>query len=122
MAPNYSAESKSHNTALRFSDTPALRAFAHGDRLFVPSFPFGTGGRVCKPVPLCRKGTNNLSPCAAQFCLYARYPSSSSSASQSDASASDGMRRSPRGETPTDPTLGPSGEQLRLNCCEKNRR
>ena len=32
------------------------------------------------------------------------------------------MRQSPRGERETLPTLGPSGMQLRLNCCWKKRR
>ena len=50
--------------------------------------------------------------------------SSSSSASQrseqaSDGMRRDGMRRSPRGLTAAEPTLGPSGRQLRLNCCAK---
>jgi len=31
--------------------------------------------------------------------------------------ASLGIRRSPRGETATEPTLGPSGRQERLYCC-----
>ena len=46
----------------------------------------------------------------------------SSSASQSAADASDGIRQSPRGERVTEPTFGPSGMQERLNCCEKKRR
>lgn len=36
--------------------------------------------------------------------------------------ASLGMRQSPRGESDTLPTRGPSGMQERLNCCEKKRR
>ncbi len=36
--------------------------------------------------------------------------------------ASDGIRRSPRGESDTVTTFGPSGAAERLNCCEKNRR
>ena len=36
--------------------------------------------------------------------------------------ASLGIRQSPRGESDTLPTLGPSGRQERLNCCEKKRR
>lgn len=36
--------------------------------------------------------------------------------------ASLGIRQSPRGDRATVPTLGPSGRQLRLNCCEKKRR
>ena len=40
---------------------------------------------------------------------------------QRDAVASLGMRQSPLGDRETEPTLGPSGIQLLLNCCEKNR-
>ena len=32
------------------------------------------------------------------------------------------MRQSPRGESVTEPTFGPSGRQLRLNCWMKKRR
>ena len=46
----------------------------------------------------------------------------SSSESQSELEASDGMRRSPRGDNETEPTFGPSGIAERLNCCEKNLR
>ena len=46
----------------------------------------------------------------------------SASASHTPAAASLGIRRSPRGDTATDPTFGPSGRQERLNCCEKKRR
>ena len=46
----------------------------------------------------------------------------SSSESQSELEASDGMRRSPRGDNETEPTFGPSGIAERLNCCEKKRR
>ena len=35
---------------------------------------------------------------------------------------SDGIRQSPRGESVTVPTFGPSGRQERLNCCVKKRR
>jgi hypothetical protein len=34
--------------------------------------------------------------------------------------ASLGIRQSPLGDKETDPTFGPSGKQLLLNCCEKN--
>ena len=37
------------------------------------------------------------------------------------ADASDGIRQSPRGDSVTEPTLGPSGTQERLNCWLKNR-
>ena len=40
----------------------------------------------------------------------------SSSASQSALDASVGIRQSPRGESVTEPTFGPSGMQERLNC------
>ena len=46
----------------------------------------------------------------------------SSSSSQRALAASLGMQRPPRGLTPTLPTAGPSGRQLRLNCCAKKRR
>lgn len=48
--------------------------------------------------------------------------SSSSSFIHRAEQASLGMRQSPRGESETLPTLGPSGKQLRLNCWEKKRR
>lgn len=43
--------------------------------------------------------------------------SSSHSFSHEAALASLGIRQSPRGLSDTDPTLGPSGRQERLNCC-----
>ena len=48
------------------------------------------------------------------------YPSFSASSIHSLAQASDGMRRSPLGDSATLPTFGPSGRQERLNCWEKN--
>ena len=36
--------------------------------------------------------------------------------------ASEGILQSPRGERLIVPTFGPSGMQLRLNCCVKKRR
>ena len=44
----------------------------------------------------------------------------SSSSSHILALASLGIRRSPLGDTATEPTLGPSGRQERLNCWAKN--
>ena len=35
--------------------------------------------------------------------------------------ASEGIRKSPRGDNATEPTLGPSGRQERLNCWAKKR-
>ena len=46
----------------------------------------------------------------------------SSSSSHREATASEGIRQSPRGERVTEPTLGPSGRQERLNCWAKKRR
>ena len=46
----------------------------------------------------------------------------SSSSIHREATASLGIRQSPRGLRATEPTLGPSGRQLRLNCWEKKRR
>ena len=46
----------------------------------------------------------------------------SSSAIHKALQASLGMRQSPRGDSVTDPTFGPSGRQLRLNCWAKKRR
>ena len=46
--------------------------------------------------------------------------SRSSCSLQSFTHASLGIRRSPRGDTATLPTFGPSGRQERLNCCAKN--
>ena len=40
----------------------------------------------------------------------------SASACQRAEAASDGILQSPRGERATEPTLGPSGKQERLNC------
>ena len=59
---------------------------------------------------------------AAIHSLRLFFYSFSKSASQTAAEASDGIRQSPRGESVTDPTLGPSGKQLRLNCWAKKRR
>ena len=39
-----------------------------------------------------------------------------------DMDYSKGILRSPLGDTAADPTLGPSGRQLRLNCWLKNLR
>ena len=50
------------------------------------------------------------------------YSSPSNSFIQTATHASDGMCKSPRGDTPTLPTFGPSGKQERLNCCAKNLR
>lgn len=42
--------------------------------------------------------------------------------SHSATDASDGILKSPRGESDTVTTFGPSGAAERLNCCEKKRR
>ncbi len=46
----------------------------------------------------------------------------SSSAIHSALTASEGIAQSPRGDRVTEPTLGPSGRQERLNCWVKKRR
>ena len=61
-----------------------------------------------------------IQPDKEMECAYAVRLSISSS--HNAALASLGMRQSPRGLTLTEPTLGPSGRQLRLNCWAKNRR
>ncbi len=55
------------------------------------------------------------------FLLF-NYSIRSNSLSHASAHASDGILRSPRGDSATEPILGPSGRQERLNCCWKNRR
>ena len=61
-------------------------------------------------------------PMFGDWLLSSAYSSVSSSACHSAALASLGIRQSPRGESAAEPTLGPSGRQLRLNCWEKKRR
>ena len=51
-----------------------------------------------------------------------QFPSASSSFCHALMLASEGIRRSPLGESATLPTFGPSGRQERLNCWEKNLR
>ena len=55
-----------------------------------------------------------LVTCAADHLI------ASSSSIQTRLHASLGILRSPRGDTATEPTFGPSGRQDRLNCWEKN--
>ena len=50
------------------------------------------------------------------------YSRPSSSSCHNAATASLGIRQSPRGDRATEPTLGPSARQERLNCWEKKRR
>ena len=49
------------------------------------------------------------------------YSISSNCANHKSAQASDGILKSPLGDTATLPTLGPPGKQERLNSCAKNR-
>ena len=56
------------------------------------------------------------------FLLSAAYSRVSSSAIQRADEASLGICQSPRGDSETEPTLGPSGRQDRLNCWIKKRR
>lgn len=67
--------------------------------------------------------TSNPLACSARAESVDAYGlSASASRSHSAADASLGMRQSPRGDSVTEPTFGPSGRQLRLNCWEKKRR
>lgn len=65
-------------------------------------------------------------PCKWFRAFYTRVTRSdfqfSNSAIHSVLQASLGMRQSPRGDSVTEPTFGPSGRQLRLNCWAKKRR
>ena len=54
--------------------------------------------------------------------LHSIHYSASASSSQTLPEASLGMIQAPRGPSPTEPTVTPSGTQLRLNCWVKNRR
>ena len=61
-------------------------------------------------------------PRTGDWLLSSVYSSVSSSACHKFIFASLGIRQSPRGLMATEPILGPSGTQLRLNCWVKNRR
>ena len=63
---------------------------------------------VVNPLILCTARQSNFNP--------KEDLSSSISSSQSALDASEGIRQSPLGESETEPTLGPSGIQERLNC------
>ena len=78
---------------------------------------------VGKKIFFCRKYHRAARPVRARGAkMPETYQRFSASCSQSAAEASEGIRQSARGERETEPTLTPSGMQLRLNCCEKNRR
>ena len=89
-------------------------AFGRKTIIYEKLSPNGTSSRK-KPV---QRLPLNRSFYGACVLLY----SASASVSQSFALASLGMRQSPRGLKVTEPTLTPSGRQLRLNCWVKNRR
>ena len=71
-----------------------------------------------------RKNASRFSgvPCTATGGGKRGRQSVSNSSIHNAATASDGIRQSPRGLRATEPTLGPSGRQERLNCWAKNRR
>lgn len=62
-----------------------------------------------KENPAIRRGEKTLYDYSASHCF-----------SQRAETASDGIRQSPRGDSVTVPTFGPSGRQERLNCWAKN--
>ena len=66
--------------------------------------------------------SRGLSCCNAPRQRRNRPPLATAAQRQTMEEASLGMRQSPRGESDTLPTRGPSGMQERLNCCEKKRR
>ena len=70
----------------------------------------------------CLIGTRPMPPVFKYIKLFCIHSSESSSCCQTLIQASLGIRQSPRGESVTEPTFGPSGRQLRLNCCAKKRR
>ena len=76
--------------------------------------------------PPCPTGPASLGsggdPGIGDWLLSPAYFSVSNSACHSAHFASLGIRQSPRGDRATEPTLGPSGRQLRLNCWVKKRR
>ena len=87
-----------------------------------PHFPAETGG-TDKPSSWLDPPGGRLPPNEKEaLSRLFSYSSVSSSAIQRAALASDGIRQSPRGDRAAEPTLGPSGTQLRLNCWEKNLR
>ena len=106
---NISGEEKPHGEPARLGDFfVGVYGFASGG--VAGARAAGAGGRVVPPVGHAARPPNG------------GYCRSSSSSSHRAAEASLGIRQSPRGERVTEPTLGPSGRQLRLNCCWKNRR
>lgn len=72
-------------------------------------------------MPFCRIQTAVALPLSVPARIHSSNSFSTSSI-QIRTLASLGIRRSPLGETATDPTFGPSGRHERLNCCEKNLR
>ena len=61
-------------------------------------------------------------PFLIEECDHAKPPISSSSSCHMVRTASEGIFQPHRGDTLIEPTAGPSGKQLRLNCWVKNRR
>ena len=104
-----------------------VRCASLGIRLVSTSFIFFTvpsGHRSF--IPLCFLSPHKLCLCgdpnmATGFSIPV-YSNPASSFSHCVRCASLGIRQSPRGESATLPTLGPSGRQFRLNCWVKNLR
>ena len=73
-------------------------------------------GRIIIPAEKQQRLLHDTIRADCPLLLILLYQEAFSALSQSDTLASLGMRQSPRGLSVTEPTFGPSGRQLRLNC------
>ena len=106
-------------------NTRSRRQFVSGTSIFRLIFHFGQGTAAFFCTRMGKYGAWRLlwPPIFRRLAPLKRVAYSvSSSVCHSVHWASLGIRQSPRGDRATVPTLGPSGRQLRLNCCEKKRR
>ena len=104
---------------------PSLRRWASASSAQSPlAFVSACGENIVRSLapPLPTQTKFAREPSSGDWLLSSFYSSVSSSACHSAIFASLGIRQSPRGERATEPTLGPSGTQLRLNCWLKKRR
>ena len=85
-------------------------------------FPSQETGIKCNITVTLREMLRNITDLRGTGGLYESYSRVASSASHRAFTASEGSFKSPRGDTETAPTLGPSGRQERLNCWAKKRR
>ena len=104
---------------------PSLRRWASASSAQSPlAFVSACGENIVRSLapPLPTQTKFAREPSSGDWLPSSFYSSVSSSACHSAIFASLGIRQSPRGERATEPTLGPSGTQLRLNCWLKKRR